>query len=191
MDIRTATRADEARLLDTITLAFAADPIVRYWWSTASEHLEWWPRFVLAMGERGLDAGACDLAADFEGVALWMPPGVEPDPARIAALNLPGTEESAEVSAAFRAELDRYHPTAPHWYLWTLGVDPRRQGRGVGSALLKHRLAQIDAEGATAYLEASDPKNVPFYERHGFEALGVIEVEDIPPLTPMLRPARR
>ncbi|WP_430423896.1 GNAT family N-acetyltransferase [Phenylobacterium sp.] len=191
MDIRTATRADEARLLDTITLAFAADPIVRYWWTTASEHLEWWPRFVLAMGERGLDAGACDLAADFEGAALWMPPGVEPEPARIAALNLPGTEESAEVSAAFRAEMDRYHPTSPHWYLWTLGVDPRCQGRGIGSALLKHRLTQIDADGATAYLEASDPKNVPFYERHGFEALGVIEVADIPPLTPMLRPARR
>lgn len=190
MDIRVATRADEAHLLDTLTLAFAADPIVRYWWKSASEHLAWWPRFVLALGERGLDAGACDVTADFEGVALWLPLGVEPDPARVAALDLPGTEESAEVSAEFRTEMDRYHPTAPHWYLWTLGVDPRCQGRGVGSALLKHRLAQIDADGATAYLEASDPKNVPFYERHGFEALGVIRVRDIPPLTPMIRPGR-
>ena len=190
MDIRVATRADEAQLLDTLTLAFAADPIVRYWWSGASEYLEWWPKFVLAMGERGLDAGATLVTSGFEAVSMWLPPGVEPDPARIAALDLPGDEGSEEVSAEFRTEMDRYHPTTPHWYLWTLGVDARCQGRGVGSALLKHKLAQIDAEGATAYLEASDPKNVPFYERHGFEALGVIRVRDIPPLTPMIRAGR-
>jgi len=190
MDIRTATRADEARLLDTITLAFAADPIVRYWFRGSSDFLKWWRQFVLALGERGLDGGACDVTADFEGVALWLPPGVEPDPARVGALDLPGTEESAEASAEFRTEMDRYHPTTPHWYLWTLGVDPRCQGRGIGGALLKHRLTQVDAEHAAAYLEASDPMNVPFYERHGFEALGVINVRDIPPLTPMYRPAR-
>lgn len=190
MQIRTATRADEARLLDTITLAFAADPIVRYWFRSSSDFLQWWRQFVLALGERGLDADACDVTDDFEGVALWLPPGVEPDPQRVGALDLPGNDQSAEVSAKFRTEMDRYHPTDPHWYLWTLGVDPRCQDRGIGSALLKHRLAQIDAAGAMAYLEASDPKNVPFYERHGFEAMGVIEVEDIPPLTPMIRPAR-
>ena len=83
--------------------------------------------------------------------------------------------------------MERYHPAEPHWYLWTLGVDARTQGRGVGSAVLRHTLARIDEAGAVAYLEASDPKNVPFYERHGFEALGIIEVADIPPLVPMIR----
>jgi len=187
MDIRTATRADETSLLGIITLAFAADPMARYWFSEPGGYLEWWPRFVLALGERGLDAGAADITSDLSGAALWLPPGVEPDPARIAALDLPGTEESAEISAEFRAEMDRWHPTDPHWYLWTVGVDPRRQGRGIGSALLKHRLAQVDAEGATAYLESSDPRNVPLYERHGFEVLTVIRVRDVPPLTPMIR----
>ena len=167
MDIRVATRADETQLLDTLTLAFAADPMVRYWWPGATEYLEWWPKFVLARGERGLDAGAV-----------------------LAALDLPGDAESEQVSAELSAEIDRHHPAAPHWYLWTLGVDPRLQSRGVGSALLRHKIAEIDAEGATAYLESSDPKNVPFYERHGFEATGVIQVRDLPPLTPMIRPGR-
>jgi len=71
-----------------------------------------------------------------------------------------------------------------------IGVDPVRQGRGLGSALLEAGLARCDAEGAMAYLESSNPKNVPLYERYGFEVLGVIEPEDFPPLTPMLRPAR-
>lgn len=190
MEIRSAARVDEAQLLATITLAFAADPMTRYWLRGASEFLEWWPKLVLALGERGLEAGAADVTSDFSGVALWLPPGIEPDPARIEALDLPGTEESNEIWAELREEMDRYHPTDPHWYLWTLGVDPRCQGRGIGSALLKHKLAQIDAEGATAYLESSDPRNVPLYERHGFEVLAVIRVRDVPPLTPMIRPPR-
>jgi RimJ/RimL family protein N-acetyltransferase len=41
-----------------------------------------------------------------------------------------------------------------------------------------------------AYLESSNLANAAFYERLGFEALGVIRVGDSPPMVPMLRPAR-
>ena len=61
-----------------------------------------------------------------------------------------------------------------------IGVDPARQGRGLGSALMKHTLALCDAEGALAYLESSNPRNVPLYERHGFEVVGEIRPADIP-----------
>jgi ribosomal protein S18 acetylase RimI-like enzyme len=71
-----------------------------------------------------------------------------------------------------------------------IGVDPVRQGRGLGSALLKHGLGQCDAQGLPAYLESSNPKNVPLYERHGFEVMGLIQPADFPPLYPMLRVAR-
>lgn len=190
MEIRIASRADESRLLDTVTLAFAADPSVRFWFPDASQYMHWWPRFVLARGERGFDAGTILVTGDIEAVAMWLPPGVEPDPEKVEALNLPGDEEDEKISEALRAEMDRYHPAGPHWYLWTLAVDPRCQGRGIGSRILSHTLAQIDAEHATAYLESSDPKNVPFYERHGFEVLGVIQIADLPPLTPMIRTPR-
>jgi ribosomal protein S18 acetylase RimI-like enzyme len=72
-----------------------------------------------------------------------------------------------------------------------IGVDPARQGRGLGSALLAHTLSRCDAEGALAYLESSNPKNTPLYERHGFEVLGQIAPADFPGLTPMLRRPRR
>ncbi len=88
-------------------------------------------------------------------------------------------------------EMQQYHPKTPHWYLSMLGVDPARQGRGLGSALLKHTLSRVDDEHAVAYLESSNMKNVPLYERHGFEVMGVIQPGDFPPLVPMLRPARR
>jgi ribosomal protein S18 acetylase RimI-like enzyme len=186
-DIRTATQADTPAVMDTVTLAFARDPVVRYWWPQPSEFLRWWPKFALAMGERGFDAGSVDVAGDFEAVAMWLPPGVETDPEAIEALDMPSSEEGDEIMGELRGEMARYHPETPHWYLWAIAADPSLQGKGLGSSLLKHRLAAIDARGETAYLESSAPYNVPLYERHGFEVMGVIQVRDVPPITPMIR----
>jgi ribosomal protein S18 acetylase RimI-like enzyme len=84
-----------------------------------------------------------------------------------------------------------FHPHEPHWYLPWLGVDPALQGRGLGSLMLKHTLRRVDETGLPAYLESSNPKNIPLYERLGFEVLGVIQGGSFPPITPMLRPATR
>ncbi|HEY8618440.1 GNAT family N-acetyltransferase [Phenylobacterium sp.] len=190
MDVRIAQPAEQAAVLDTLTLAFATDPVTRYWWPGASDYLRWWPQVLLAQGERGFEAGSVHVTPDYEGAAMWLPPGVTADPARMAALDMPGTADDERIAGKLREAMEQHHPATPHWYLWTLGVDPRRQGRGLGSVLLRHALARIDADGAEAYLEASNPALVPFYERHGFEVAGLIEVEDVPRLTPMRRRAR-
>lgn len=190
MIIRAALRSEQQAVLDTLALAFAEDPPIRYWWPGASDYLHWWARFALAMGERAFEAQSVMVTPNFEGVAMWLPPGVDSDPGQVAALDMPFDEEGDRISADLREGMARFHPSTPHWYLWTLGVDPRCQNRGFGSSLLSHTLAQIDQRHEIAYLESSDPKNVPFYLRHGFEVLGIIQVHDVPPLTPMLRQAR-
>jgi GNAT superfamily N-acetyltransferase len=48
-----------------------------------------------------------------------------------------------------------------------IGVDPARQGAGYGTELMKHSLQRCDADRKLAYLESSNPRNVPFYERLG------------------------
>ena len=98
-------------------------------------------------------------------------------------------EDQADVFALLQA-MDRNHPVEPHWYLPMIGVDPAKQRNGYGSALLKHALRRCDGQHAVAYLESSSPKNVPLYERHGFELLGTIQVGSSPPLFPMLRRPR-
>ena len=60
------------------------------------------------------------------------------------------------------------HAPEPHWYLYLLGVEPARQGRGVGRALLAPTLARADAGGVPCYLETQNSRNVGFYERLGF-----------------------
>jgi GNAT superfamily N-acetyltransferase len=87
-------------------------------------------------------------------------------------------------------QMETYHPTEPHWHLPLIGVDPARQGRGIGSALQRHVLDQCDREEALANLEATSARSVPLYERLGFEALGSIQVADSPTIVPMLRRPR-
>lgn len=178
-------------VLDIITLAFGRDPVARFFFSNPEVYLHWWPRWVIAIGKNGFAAGGVEATADFRAGAIWLPPGVETDPADIAALDMPaGDPEEDALSKALQAAMAEYHPSEPHWYLWTLGADPSVQGQGYGALLLEHRLAQIDERSEPAYLEASSPGLVPFYKRFGFEQIGLIDVDPVPPLVPMFRPPR-
>jgi predicted N-acetyltransferase YhbS len=72
-----------------------------------------------------------------------------------------------------------------------LGVVPGMQGRGLGGALLRERLATADTEGLPAYLEASSPGSKALYERHGFRCVGdPVRLPDGPDIWPMWRAAR-
>jgi L-amino acid N-acyltransferase YncA len=55
---------------------------------------------------------------------------------------------------------------------------------------MQHGLLQCDRHHMPAYLESSNPANLSFYERHGFEVLGTIQVGASPPIFPMLRHPR-
>jgi GNAT superfamily N-acetyltransferase len=57
----------------------------------------------------------------------------------------------------------------PHWYLPLIGVDPSRQGHGVGARLLQAMLSRVDVEGLPCYLETFQPTNIRFYQQNGFE----------------------
>jgi ribosomal protein S18 acetylase RimI-like enzyme len=84
----------------------------------------------------------------------------------------------------------KYHPSEPHWYLPMIGVDPAHQGKGHGDALMVHALRRCDRDRVPAYLESTNPRNISLYLRHGFQALGTIQVASSPTLVPMLRRPR-
>ncbi len=71
---------------------------------------------------------------------------------------------------------DEHHPRdTPHYYLSLLGTDPQHLGHGHGLRLLADNLAVVDDAKAPCYLEASNPANVPLYQRFGFEIRGQFE----------------
>ena len=93
-------------------------------------------------------------------------------------------------TAALADKLETYHPKAPHAHLVFLGVATNAQGRGVGSELLKHTLASLDASGTVAYLECSTERNVALYQRHGFEVTGQFELPNLHMWTMARQPRR-
>lgn len=189
-DIHVAGDDEREALLDTLTLSFAADPPTRYIWKTPAAFLGAFRRLATAMGGRAFEQGTAFISDDFTAAALWLPPGIDLDGEALDALlaeTVP--EETRAEMASIVPQFGSFHPHEPHWYLPWLGVDPACQGRGLGSLMLKHTLRRVDETSLPAYLESSNPKNVPLYERFGFEVLGVIQGKDFPPITPMLRPA--
>lgn len=70
------------------------------------------------------------------------------------------------------------------------GVDAALQGRGLGGQLMKACLGVVDASHLPAYLETPNPRNISFYERHGFEVTGEAQAGACPPVVFMLRTSR-
>ena len=79
----------------------------------------------------------------------------------------------------------------PHFYLFMLGTEPASQGRGLGSTLLEPMLELCDEQSMAVHLESSNPRNVPFYQRHGFEVTAEIELGGDGPLVQPMRRAPR
>lgn len=65
--------------------------------------------------------------------------------------------------------ISKIHPSKDIYYLWFIGVQPSKQGNGVGSQLLNEIIQKGISEKKTICLETSTLKNIPWYEKHGFE----------------------
>jgi ribosomal protein S18 acetylase RimI-like enzyme len=183
-----ADPAHADRVVGVLMRAFAADPPNRWMYPEDDAFRRHFPTFARALGGNALAAGTAFVTADFSGAAVWLAPGSGPDEAALSKLieeTLP-PEKQATLAAVIEA-MGRYHPHEPHWYLPFVGVDPARHGQGLGTALLRPILARCDAERLPAYLESSNPRNRPLYERLGFRVMGEIVVGDCPPVAPMLR----
>jgi GNAT superfamily N-acetyltransferase len=118
------------------------------------------------------------------GTAIWYAPGDFPMTTLRQARLFPAMLAMLRFGPAMVTRLGQMEqnakvafPKEPCWYLAALGVDPARQGQGIGSRLMESALAEIDAgTGAAgraargaAYLETGEMANVRFYERFGFQ----------------------
>src|SRR5688572_14717262 len=83
---RTAALADEEDVVASLTLAFNADPAVRWMYPDPQQFLECFPRFVRAFGGKAFAAQTARCAGNFAGAALWLAPHVQPDEQALAAL---------------------------------------------------------------------------------------------------------
>ena len=191
--VRKASTADIPRLASALARAFDSDPPMRWFLPDEQTRIERARRLFDVMLRRvHLGRDYCYTTEGVVGGALWVPPGswrlgvVEqvallPGMLRVFGRGLARAQRGLTV-------MESGHPTAPHYYLDSLGVVPEWQGRGLGSALMGPVLERCDAEEMPAYLNAGSPRSRNLYMRHGFEVTEEFRLpEDGPPLWRMWR----
>jgi ribosomal protein S18 acetylase RimI-like enzyme len=191
---RDARPAEAGAIARTLARAFADDPVQRFLFPSDRVYATRGTANFALLVRRVLALGIVEVTDGLEGAALWMPPRADfldgLGGYAFAARSAWKVRSNLGNARALLGALAKHHPHEPHWYLPVLGTDPARQGRGVGSALLQRALARSDAAGLPAYLESSKARNLPFYQRHGFEVVGHLTIPNGPELWPMLRKPR-
>jgi ribosomal protein S18 acetylase RimI-like enzyme len=174
-------------LVEVLVATFFDDPLYVWLYSDESRRADALrTNFDLILG-LGYERGVVDVV-DQIGVAVWTERGVSllDDPAPFVDLLqrwAPGRVESALAGMEACA---KYEP-AEAMVLHLIGVHPEHRSRGVGSELLRPRLDELQVSKTVGHLQSSNPTNVSFYERLGFEVDGVVPIPDGPSMFPMTR----
>jgi ribosomal protein S18 acetylase RimI-like enzyme len=182
--VRPYASADLAAAVGTLVRAFDDDPVMRWIFPDDAMRRRRLPGFFTATlrstGRRLEGTEVAVVGRAVLGAAIWLPPETWRPPLWRQLVGLPAValrlRSRLPVASAFYGALIRLHPERPHWYLSGIGTDPPVQGSGVGSELMRSRLARCDAAKQAAYLESSKERNVPFYEGHGFRVTGELSI---------------
>jgi GNAT superfamily N-acetyltransferase len=161
-------------LAATYSRAFVDDPIVRWPLPDTPDVQDRIRQVFASIYLEIADQGLIWEAGDADGFAVWIPAGAAEDmfesDAAVQGSLAPLTDDGA---ARYRVLWDWIEARVPDdvWYLDAVGVEPSRQGGGIGGALIRHGLAAARGAGADAFLETGVERNVPYYERFGFRVV--------------------
>lgn len=193
VELRHALRSDLPEIVELWVDAFTGDPFLR--WIQPDDGA--WPAFGRAWMSLVLsltfERGHTYISERHDVAVAWIPPdlefvgpgGVERGRAILAehAGEAKADDALSTILAARGHELGE-----PHWTLQYIGVRSTRRGSGLGAAAVAPMLRTCDAEGLACGLISTNPQNVPFYARHGFQVTAEVATPDG---AAAIRPMRR
>jgi len=143
--------------------------------------------------DRFLPHGDC-WTIELDTVTLWIPPSDHPGVECFASRRSEDDYASyGDREPAIRAAdelIGSLRPQGPHWYLDAIATEPELFGRGLAGRLLAHDLGARDEAGEVCALDTHTPRQIAFYERHGFEIVGRGEPAPGFPIVVMVREPR-
>lgn len=179
-------RLEESRLgeaSDVLARAFHDDPAWTWLFPDDARRRRLLP-WLFRVGFEVTAADVWTTGGLVRGAARWLPPGrpamrlgptlraLVATPFRLGASTTPFLAYGRAVEA-LRADAE----PGPHWYLAGIGVDPRSQRQGIGSALIAPGVEAAARDGLPTVLLTNNEGNLAFYERHGF---AVVREEETP-----------
>jgi GNAT superfamily N-acetyltransferase len=147
-----------------------------------------------------VNCGGAFATADRAAVACALPPGRAwptawtfiPVGGVVLAWRLGwrGSRLLKRLERGFDGARAKHMTDRPHWYLYLLGVRPEVQGKGLARVALRPLFDIADRDKLPLYLETMTERNVPIYQKLGFELLGRSELANGLPNWEMLREPR-
>jgi GNAT superfamily N-acetyltransferase len=185
--LRVAGRRDIPELNEMLVKAFDHDPVLRWVLRDDERYYNALYKLLKYILDESIPYGETIVTEELDACAVWTPPGVWSKPPSLLetirmlpeTLSWTGWSRLKRFMVLDSAEYAK-KPSVPHFYLVLIGVDPARQGTGLGSKLLEHTLLRLDESGMPAYLENSNPVNEPLYQRHSFRVIDEIKQPDGP-----------
>jgi GNAT superfamily N-acetyltransferase len=193
--IRQMRKNDFDEVVALLVAAFMNTAFYRYIAPDENERREFHLASFRERIAHGLEVNHIDVALNageskIAGVAMWTPPEgsfptKEDAPPAFAADLVSAKKISTGVAERFLAFLSLMHDAhkklfvPPFWALAPIAILPEEQGKGIGSALIRKKLSEIDASGLPCTLATQDRINLPIYEHYGFNT--VYEESIVPP----------
>jgi len=179
--VRKISAADIPFLAEKLAASFASQPLSKWALGAGERALARGERILRLNFQNALPFNLGYTTAELDGAALWHPPGVRQSLWQaitwiIRLAGITGVSRRLIPQLSLFIKYEKTFPRNPHYYLSLLAVAPERQGKGIGSALLKPVLDRCDEEGMCAYTATDTMPNVRFYEKKGFRIKDTISM---------------
>ena len=186
-----ADETDAGAIITILSTGFQNDPVSRWLFPDDDARERLHPEFFGLFVKMALEDGEIYTTEDRTGTALWFPVTAHhEDQPGLGELYQPilGADYAKRI-ADFDERSTANHPDhEDHFYLPFIAVRPQLSGQGIGTALLRDRLAALDSQGLPTYLEASNRDSARLYERLGYKRLDrTTDMPGGPSLYPMWR----
>jgi GNAT superfamily N-acetyltransferase len=171
------TPTDASRLpilADVLGRAFLHDPMIRWPMAEVPDMQARIAQFFAAIYGPFMETGTMWEAQDGAGFAHWVAPGGAGEALATTDSLMEGllafTDDDGSRYGVLWEWIEERVPQDA-WYLDSIGVDPARQGQGIGTALLRFGIDRATQAGTDCFLETAVPGNVGYYERFGFRVV--------------------
>ena len=177
--IRQARAEDVPQLAITLAEAFSGDPV----WDWLLPAFERKRRLFAVLLRHAVPLGHVYTVQGLQAVTIWSAPHEWKLPASAMLRQALPMVHAAGLALprllARLGEIEKLHSQVPqnHWYLDFIGTSNKSRGEGLGSLLLEDGLKH----GLPVYLESSNPRNLSFYKRHGFQVTAQRQMRSGPP----------
>lgn len=191
-DLIQVSKTETKSAVELLVRSFWNDPLTEYFFPDEMKRHEHLPVFMGYRVKQGLLYGQIYATSHkIECIAIWKH-SEEVNRSLLKDLRSGGFALYRKVgSAKLRemTEVDQFtssrrteYSIKPYLHLGPVAVDPKLQGKGYASKLVRPMLNHLDTERLNCYLEAQSESNVSLYQHFGFEvvAKGTVPNTDIP-----------